>query len=1204
MTEVRRDLSLVQNENWQRWSQTASDPKEAIEMTQTFQNTTNLWSRTRPAALVDWTARVVMTVLMLVFGLSVPILHAQVDQGTITGLITDATGAVIPKASIDVLDLGTGRKLHANADANGVYTLPPLTVGTYDVTASASGFASSTMHTVEVRVDQRLSVNLTLKVGASSQSVQVSATDVPLLQTQDASDAQVVSSATINNTPLNGRNYTFIAQLTPGVAPATSAGSRGQSTGDFDANGQRPEQNNYILDGIDNNSTAADLLNGTSYTIKPPPDALSEFRIQTISYDAQLGHSSGAVINAAIKTGSNSFHGDLWEYFRNSDLNARQFNAQSVPAYHQNQFGATIGGPIIRNRLFFFGDGEANRIIAGNPVFLSVPTALMRSGNFSELLNSTLTGQQPVQLYEPGGGGATPLSCNGNDNVFCSSQLSSVAQHILSLYPLPNTNNGRTYSNYTANQNTVDNTAQWDGKLNWNVSEKDQAFTRMSYSNDRGNIPPPLGPVLDGSSFGGDNLASKVEQVVLSETHTFSPSLSNEFRLGESLMVIAHTQLDENTDYATQLGLGGIPYGSHNGGLPAVSISGINGFGSPTFYPALQHDNIFQILDNVSKIHNNHSLRFGVDFERVRFSYLEIQAPRGTYSYNGLFTSSPGTSFTGYGVADFIADYQNSANLSQLNNVDHLHWYMAGYAQDDWNVTRRLVFNIGLRYDYYQPYREIRDRQANMVVNSLGLGTGSGTFLLPIRWKNLQLAPSFYALAQQNNIAIQYTNNRGLTTSSKTEFSPRFGLSYRATDRMVIRSGFGIFYGGLEDTGGTLGQQYPFESTSSYVAPTCSFGSSCQTNGITLPVGFANLAGPSAQSPVSLPSLVGKQANYRDGYSEQWNLMIQYAISASLSATAGYVGSVGRRMPVFTGLNSPAALAPPGVNTQQYTAFPLLGGASAYLFEGASSYNGLQASLDKRFVGGLSFLASYTYSHALDDGDSGLGDTSIRNIILVPRNEEWANSDFDTRQRVTFNGSYDLPFGKGRRLLNKSAVSDVFIGGWSAALTFAAQSGSPISITPNITTAAGGNAHAFKVGDPFKGGGQPNSTNPDITCPTKVRNLTNWYNPCAFANPLPGNQIAGIVTSGAISYLGPARFQTYGPGYNNTNLSLFKGFRTFREQRLQFRVDAFNVFNTPAYGTPSALSDNSSSGYITSARSLGAYTPDARFFQLALKYDF
>jgi hypothetical protein len=1163
----------------------------------------NLRARTR-SLIRDSKTRNRVAVLLVLLGVAVPVLHAQVDQGTITGVVTDSTGAVIPRASIDVLNAGTARRLHANTDSNGVYTLPPLPVGTYDVTASADGFASSSMRSIEVRVDQRLSVNLTLNVGSSSQSIQVSATDVPLLQTQDASVAQVLTTETINDTPLNGRNYTFIAQLTPGVAPATSGGSRGQATGDFDANGQRPEQNNYILDGIDNNSTAADLLNGTSYTIKPPPDALSEFRIQTISYDSQLGHSSGAVINAAIKTGTNSLHGDLWEYFRNDALNARQFNALSVPEYHQNQFGATIGGPILRNRLFFFGDVEANRIIDGNPVFATVPTTLMRTGNFSELLNPSLTGQQAVNLYQPGSGGTTPLACNGSANVFCPAQLSSVAQHILSLYPLPNTNNGLTYNNYTANLNTVDNTVQWDGKINWNLSDHDQAFTRVSYSNDRGNIPAPLGPVLDGSSFGGDNLASKVEQIVLSETHVFNPTLSNEFRVGESLMVIAHTQLNRDINYAPQIGLGGIPFGPNNGGLPSVSIGGINGFGSPTFYPALQHDNIFEIMDNVTKVFGNHSLRIGFAGERVRFSYEEIQAPRGTYSYTGLFTSFPGTSFTGYGVADFIADYQGSASLSQLDNVDHLHWYLAAYAQDDWTVTRKLVLNLGLRYDYYQPYQEIRDRQANMIVTGLGLGAGSGTFLLPEKWSTLALAPNFYTLAQENNIAIQFTGNRGLSTSSKTELSPRLGIAYRMTDKFVLRTGFGMFYGGLENTGGTLAQQYPFESTSSYISPTCTAGATCKTNGITLPVGFANLAGPGPQSPVSLPTLVGKQANYRDGYSEQWNLMAQYAVSAGVGVTVGYVGSVGRHGHLNPTLNWPAALAPPGVNTQPYTPFPLLGNVVYNLYEGVSSYNALQASLEKRFTSGLSFLASYTYSHSLDNGDSGLGDTTYRNVIMVPLSEEMANSDFDARQRVTFNGSYELPFGKGRQYLNQSALTDVVIGGWSAALTFAAQSGSPISVAPNISTAAGGNAFAFKVGDPFKGGGQPNATNPGITCPAKVRNLTNWYNPCAFANPLPGNQITGTVTSGAISYLGPSRFQTYGPGYNVTNVSLFKNFRTLREQRVQFRADAFNVFNTPAYGTPSALSVNSSSGYITNARSLGAYTPDARFFQLALKYIF
>jgi TonB dependent receptor len=590
----------------------------------------------------------------------------------------------------------------------------------------------------------------------------------------------------------------------------------------------------------------------------------------------------------------------------------------------------------------------------------------------------------------------------------------------------------------------------------------------------------------------------------------------------------------------------------------------------------------------------------------VRFSYKEIPYPRGSYSYTGIYTSQPGTSFTGSGVADFLVDYQNSAGLSQISNVDHLHWAEGAYVQDDWIVNPRLTLNLGLRYDYYQPYLEIRDRQANFVPQSMGLGVGSGVFLIPEKYQSLALATSFLSIAQQNNFAIQYTSNRSLSTASKTNFSPRVGISFRGSDKLVFRTGFGLFYGGLESIGGTLGQQYPFESTSSYLAPSCVLGKPCATNGITLPVGFADLAGPGPQSPVSFPNVAGRPLHYRDGYSEQWNLMTQYAINPNLGLTVGYVGGAGRHMQTFPNLDSPAALAFPGTNMQPYTAFPLLGGLYFDEYEGKSSYNALQSSLEKRFSSGMNFLATYTWGHSLDTGSSQLGSVTFRNPVLIPLNNEIANSTADARQRVTFNGSYQLPIGMGRTYLNQSKAIDTVVGGWSIALTFAAQTGNPISISPNIVTAAGGTAFAFRVGDPFKGGGQANASNPAISCPAKVRTLINWFNPCAFANPLPGASVNGLVTnlSDAISYLGPPRYQTYGPGFNNTNMSIFKNFTTYREQYLQFRADLFNIFNTPAYGNPSDTSINSNSGYILNARSLGAYTPDARFIQLALKYYF
>jgi len=1174
----------------------------------------NRWNQCKAALYFSQASSegISLTILLIfiLLWLTPPLVRAQVDQGTITGVVSDVQGAALPSAKVSLTDVDTGLQFATATNADGVYIFPPVKAGHYNVTASAPNFASYTVESVVVQVDQRQTINFRLKVGAVAEAIKVSANDEPLLQTQDASNAQAFSAEVINQTPLNGRNYVFIAQFAAGAPP--TADGRGGANGDFNANGQRPEQNNFILDGVDNNSSSADILNSTSYSVKPPPDALSEFKVQTISYDAQLGHSAGAVINAAIKSGTNAFHGNLWEYLRNDAFDAGQFNTNANLEYRQNQFGATIGGPIVHNHLFFFADAEANRIVYGSPVFATVPTAAMRSGDFSELLNTSLTGQlQPITLYAPGSSGVTTQSCNGKLNVLCLGQISPVAQRLLSLYPLPNTNGGKVYNNYEQSANAVDNTAQWDGRVDWNVNEKDRAFARMSYSNDLGSIPPPLGPILDGGNFGGDNLAAKVEGIAVSGTHIFNPRFVNEFRIGENLMVIEHTQFSRSQDLSTRLGLGGIPFGPNNGGLPGVGIGGINGFGSPFFYPALQHDNTFQLLDNVTRIVRNHSLRMGADFQRVRFSYLEQPAPRGGYTYSGTYTGQPGVNYTGYGVADFLADYQNSAFLSELSNVDQVHWYLAGYFQDDWIVNRRIALNLGLRYDYFQPYASLRDQQSNFVPLSLGVGTGRGVFLLPSKWSSLALDSSFLTIASQNNFPIEYTANRALSTASKTNFSPRIGLSFRATDRLVVRAGFGMFYGGLENVGSTLGTSYPFAATLGYLPTSgCSLGGSCPTNGITLPIGFSNVPRPGPSSPVSFPILAGRPLHYHDGYSEEWNLTTQYAITKTLGLTVGYVGALGRHMQDDVNLNSPAALAFPGTNMQPYSPFPLLGGAFFDNYAGESAYHALQASVEKRFSSGLDFLSSYTWGHSVDNGppslSSLLGVAEWRNPVLIPLKYEFADSPSDVRQRVTFIGAYQLPFGTNRRYLSQNKVLDQFVGRWSIALTFAAQTGSPITISPNSLTAAGGAANAIRIGDPFKGGGQPNSTNPNITCPAKVRTVTHWYNPCAFANPLPGASVTGLITdtATAIKYLGPPRDQIDGPGFNNTNISIFKNFSTLSEQYLQFRVDVFNVFNTPAYANPADVSINSNSGYILTTRSLGAYTPDSRFFQFALKYYF
>jgi outer membrane receptor protein involved in Fe transport len=1158
--------------------------------------------------------------LSLTLLLLTPAGFAQVDQGTITGIVQDSTGAIVPGADIILTDTDTGLVLKGRADTNGIYTFSPIKIGNYTVSASAKGFETTTQENVHLDVQQRLNVNLTLKPGSVSETVTVTAAP-PLMQTQESSVGQVMSAQTINNVPLNGRNWVYITQLSTGVDPPE--GSRGGGTGDFNANGQRAEENNFILDGVDNNSNVVDFVNGASFVVEPPPDALAEFKVQTSDYSAEFGHSAGAVLNASIKAGTNEIHGDLWEYVRNTNLDERNFNALTVPAYHENQFGATLGFPILKNKVFFFGDVQANRIIFGNTQTETVPTPLMRTGNFSELLNTSLTGAaQPITLYEPNSGGTTPLTCNGQQNVFCSSQIDTVAQNILNLYPMPNANGGKTYNNYIVNTNDLSDTWQWDARMDWNISSKDQIFARHSYYHEPGYDPPPLGTTLDGGGFGNDgNILNLGQNFVASETHEFTPTLSNEFRFGFNYLHDGYLQPNANTDFAPTLGLGGIPYGAgfpENGGLPNVSIGGISSFGSTTFFVTNEHENVFQILDNVTKIKGNHSLKFGVDFQSVRFATLQPPYPRGTYSFDGLYTSNLGASFTGYGVADFLADQNNYAQLSNEFINGDADWYRAAYVQDDWRMTQRLTVNLGLRYDYYQPYKDVGGYQASYyVTGATGPGFGAAVYQIPNQQQNFPLTSAFTSLLTKDNIALEYVSNQGLTNAQKLNFAPRIGVNFAVDPKTVVRAGYGIFYAGLESTGyyPNLGENYPFQFTDTFNAPNCT-ATSCPSisnsayGGVSLENGFSNALSAGLANYISTPALRGEDHNRDTPYTMDWNLSVERAIGPNMAATISYVADTSRHLAVFPDPNNPDALVNSADSSQPYRPFPDFGGTAYTNYAGESSYNSLQAKFQKRMANGMNFLATYTYAHSLDDAPTPLGSTGdggYRNTNLLPIRYDYSNSPWDTRQRFTFNGYYDLPFGKGRKYLNTGGVVNEVVGQWSGNLSFYAQTGNPFTVYQNNTTASGGSARAIRIANPFSTRLTPNATNPGVTCATKTRTLTYWMNPCAYDNPLPGDAIptGTLITSTTqvLQYLGGVRNDTYGPGYERINVSMFKDFPTWREEYLEFRADIFNLLNTPAYGEPNG-NINSNGGLISSPRFFQNFTPDARFFQLSLKYQY
>ena len=1181
---------------------------------------------------------------------------AQADQGAITGLVQDPTGAVVPNAKVVLTSTDTGLVLETQTDSSGNYVFSPVKIGNYKVTVTSPGFSTTTQENIVLHVQDRAAVNVELKTGAENTTVTVT-TAPPLLQTQEGSTGQVIESKTINDTPLNGRNWVFIAQLTAGVAPAN--GARGQKGGDFNANGQRAEQNNYIMDGVDNNVNVVDFFNGASYVVRPPPDALAEFKVQTGAYSSEFGHSAGAVINASIKSGTNQIHGSVWEYIRNDAFDVREFFQGTAPIakYRQNQFGATLGFPIIKNKLFFFGDVEADRIVfgqtnGGNSSNYNVPTLKERTGDFSELLNPTLSGLSPNdttkinpntgkpypqsgQIFVPSAtaNGLTPVTGNRLDQQ-PGVTLDPVALKLLSLFPAPNTGlPGQTFNNYIAQNNVLDNTFQWDVRSDWNISSKDQAFARYSYNHEPSTHPAPLGSILDGGSFGNTGqLVSLGENFAGSESHVFTPTLTNEFRFGYNYGHYAGLHDNANNPTAASgLGLGGVPYAANNGGLPFFTVSGISNFGSPQFYATNEYENVYQILDNVTKVLGNHTIKGGVTIQRIRFSTSQPTQPRGTYNYTGTYTAQQGSPNTGSALADLLTNNMNSAAISNIFTSDDVRFNRAGYLQDDWKASQRLTLNFGARYDYSTPYLERHDNQAAFVPTSAYTsgGTATGEYRIPTSKQGVVIPAKFLQLLAEDHIKLVYSDNRYLVQPQKTNVAPRVGFAFKATEKAVIHGGYGIFFGGLESTGyyPNFGENFPFEYDSNYSAPTgCVAGGTCPNDGFTLENGL-----PQTITSPSQPTLRGGEGQVRTPYSQQYNFTVEYGISNTMVASVGYVGSVARHLQFFPNPNGQTALTPNGFSgytdangdkENPLQPFPHFSGMSFTAYDGSSNYNSLQAKVEKRMSQGFSFLTTYTYAHSLDNVDTPLGSTNdegTRSLNILGQGADYGSSGFDVRHRFTVNGNYELPFGKGRAYLNNSGLVDEIIGGWSSSFVFRAQTGQPISIGTNgLTSPGGATVNAHRIADPFATNLSPNASNPGITCPTKVRTVQNWYNPCAFANPQADNignttafypdgktPIPNTVSGqAAYAYVGDNRGQTYGPGYVRLDGSLFKNFHTFREQALQLRADIFNALNTPAYGNPGTTNISQNGGKITGARTFQANTPDSRFFQFAAKYTF
>ena len=1234
-------------------------------------------------------------------------LMAQIDQGSITGVVTDPSGAVIVGAQVTLTSTDTGLALNTKTNASGVYFFTPIKIGNYTISANAKNFQTTIQQNIVVHVTDFLNIPLTLNPGNAAETITVTSA-APLMQTQTGETAVDLNSKFINDSPLANRNWVFMAHDAAGVTPFVG---RGSGNGDFVVNGQHSEQNNYMLDGVDNNVMVSDYINGSGFNIAPPPDALSEFKLETSDYSAEIGRGHGAVLNATTKSGTNAIHGDVWEYLRNTAMDALPWNFNKAfqnPAFHLNQFGATLGGPIIHNKLFYFGDIQESRYsVASNPTTMSVPTPLERQGNFTELLNPALTGgSQPVLLYQPNansttnpqmysGANAVGPGTNGQQvtvgnttyasgqNVFSQTQLDATAQRILNLYPLPNANGwnssnnannstvaGATYNNYVVALHETSDPIQWDQRLDWNISARDLAYFRYDYQHQINTLSSPLGPVLDGyASNAGHTESYLSENAMMSETHTFSSTLINEFRFAFNWGRFQNLQYNYNVNEAANLGMGGVPFtnGPDNGGLPPVSISGVQAFGSHANDPALEGEDIYQIIDNLTKTAGNHSLKAGIEFMPIRFFSTATGSTRGTYSYTGAFTGVTSVANTGNGVADFLAQgYNTSGNLTGTNNMggggignyalnNYEFGYIGAYMQDDWRVTHKLTLNLGLRYEYYSPKEEMAGEWGNWVretgyVDGNG-GHGSALFEMPANQANTPLPASLTQMMAADDVQVEYNPNPRLSTFPKANWSPRLGAAYQVNDKTVVRAGAGVFFGAFEPGGGSaLTQNAPFVMSSNLTLGTCTAGSYCPSlnaQGDTLENGLTSFFsnGNSIASYLSFPNIEEQDPVMHTPYTINYNLTVERAITPTMTASVGYVGNIGRHLVTLTnGPAMPMALTIAGVNTKSLQPAPHFTSSQWMTWEGGSSYNSLQATVQKHYGHGLTFMGTYTWAHSLDNTVDLLGGDigGYRMASLIPINEEWTNSGYDIRQRVVVSGQYELPFGVGKAYVNRPGVLDTIIGGWKSSLLWSAQTGQPFSVgIANLTTAQGPyNNHARKIGNPFATNltaptsGATTNDPGETSCPTQVKTRNNWYNECAFTNPLGSAQVAAHATgtygfsspaisgdpaitvpagtpyissqAAAMPFFGSVANTIPGPGFWRLNMSLFKDFKTFHEQYLEFRADAFNVLNHPTWGNSftNSSDDAATAGQITGPANTQANTIDARYFQVSGKYVF
>ncbi len=1133
-------------------------------------------------------------------------LFAQRDLGTIVGTVTDPQGAVVPNAKVTIKEEATGLTYDVTTNEAGEFIRPALKPGTYTVTAEATGFRRVAQQNVVLVGGDRVGVPITLAVGSITESVEVSAL-APLLQTESTTLGADLGKKVVTELPLGGqRTFSFLARLSPGVLTAEQ-GARDAVGGGFSANGVRSNgQNNFLLNGVDNNVNVIDFLNQTAFVVGPSVEAIGEMRVLTNGYNAEYGRGAGGVVNVNLKSGTNEIHGVLFEILQNDVLNANRWEynkaGQARGPFKQNQFGAAIGGPIIKNRLFIFGDYQGTRIRSfggsvqnlGYGGFYTIPTQDMLKGDFSKLLGGAVgtdaTGGNIAanQIFDP----ASNRTVNGQlvrtafpGNQIPVNRFDPASAKIAALYPVTNQPiiTGKFPQNdYFTATSGQQNTDQGDGRVDFHLSNKDTLFGSLSWSDLNKLNAPPLPGALDGTPFNAVTEEDLGRNAQFSWARVWTPSILTETRVGYSRLVTSRIGANPNEDLFKQFGIGGYnPMTSLNGGLPQMQFEGNTTYsqiGANDWLPSKEYSNVWDFIQNVAINKGHHAYKFGAEFRPIKFPFFQVPYPHGEMNFYRNETAYPSAagslnSLTGDSMASFLLGYVNNGRISTNNFISSEKIAWAFYAQDDWKVTPKLTLNVGLRYELFSPISEKFARQSNFVYSNLTLFIPTG------KDQDAPLPPNF-GTSFPNVTVSRGQVDKYMIPWDKWDFGPRFGLAYNWRDKTVFRAGYGIFYGGEENQGGNpnRGESVPFNQSTDLARP----GTSVFDPNPFFPGG---VSGGYPSNVFSLPAPVsfrGVEPNFRNSLVHKWNVAVQRELPWQSSFELAYVGNhqahqlfqpdwnacanIGTTLSTMQGCNT--AIRPT----------PYIGGISGTASMGYGNYHGVTATYNKRYSNGLQLMGAYTYGHALaNTGTTLSGSTGFG--IPDPRNyaSGYSTAAWDLRHNFVANFNWAIPFGRGQKWgTNMNPVASSLLGNWQVNSILTLHTGYPYTLRWNGCQGVWGACRPDLVS-----GKDPQAA------PSNGRNVDQWFDTSAVtaAAPLTGGNL-GLQSNTA-------------PATRTLDFSIFKNFPITERWSVQFRGEATNIGNTPQWGTPDNNLQDANFGKVTST-----YAGSERHIQFMLRLQF